>query len=173
MGAIGKKDADGKYGIKKTDGSYGPDDKYSTYINLNGEASLPGVARGATGDSPDMAECEFIYGGAFEGVIAGNTHINLGNGRIFNSFAGSCNADILGHTETYIGRKKKDDGTYEDGGGFPWIRDHVYGGNDLGGKILGNADFTSRIRSEVSGMVDNAYKKSPRLQLIWSTHRVG
>ena len=158
MGAIGKKDADGKYGIKKTDGSYGPDDKYSTYINLNGEASLPGVARGATGDSPDMAECEFIYGGAFEGVIAGNTHINLGNGRIFNSFAGSCNADILGHTETYIGRKKKDDGTYEDGGGFPWIRDHVYGGNDLGGKILGNADFTSRIRSEVSGMVDNAYK---------------
>ena len=31
MGAIGKKDADGKYGIKKTDGSYGPDDKYSTY----------------------------------------------------------------------------------------------------------------------------------------------
>ena len=158
MGAIGKKDADGKYGIKKTDGSYGPDDKYSTYINLNGEASLPGVARGAAGDSPDMAECEFIYGGAFEGVIAGNTHINLGNGRIFNSFAGSCNADILGHTETYIGRKKKDDGTYEDGGGFPWIRDHVYGGNDLGGRILGNADFTSRIRSEVSGMVDNAYK---------------
>ena len=158
MGAIGKKDADGKYGIKKIDGSYGPDDKYSTYINLNGEASLPGVARGATGDSPDMAECEFIYGGAFEGVIAGNTHINLGNGRIFNSFAGSCNADILGHTETYIGRKKKDDGTYEDGGGFPWIRDHVYGGNDLGGKILGDADFSGRIRDAVSSMVDPAYQ---------------
>ena len=116
------------------------------------------MARGATGDSPDMAECEFIYGGAFEGVIAGDTHINLGNGRIFNSFAGSCNADILGHTETYVGRNKKADGTYEDGGGFPWIRDHIYGGNDLGGRILGNADFTSRIRSEVSGMVDNAYK---------------
>ena len=132
--------------------------KYSTYINLNGEASLPGVARGAAGDSPDMAECEFIYGGGFEGVIAGNTHINLGNGRIFNSFAGSCNADIYGHTETYVGRKKKSDGTYEDGGGFPWIRDHIYGGNDLGGRILGEANFSGRIRDDVSGMVAEAYQ---------------
>ncbi len=66
--------------------------------------------------------------------------------------------DILGHTETYIGRKKKDDGTYEDGGGFPWIRDHVYGGNDLGGKILGDADFSGRIRDAVSSMVDPAYQ---------------
>ena len=158
QGAIGKKDADGKYGIKKNDGTYGPDENYSTYINLNGETNLPGVARGAAGDSPDMAECEFIYGGAFEGLIAGSTHINLGNGRIFNTFAGSCNADILGHTETFVGRKKNTDGTYEDGGGFPWIRDHIYGGNDLGGSILGEADFTSRIREDVNSMVADAYK---------------
>ena len=157
-GAIGKKDADGKYGIKKENNTYGPDEKYSTYINLNGDASLPGVARGAVGDSPNMAECEFIYGGAFEGVIAGNTHINLGNGRIFNSFAGSCNADILGHTETYVGRKKKADGSYEDGGGFPWIRDHIYGGNDLGGSILGEADFSGRIRDEVKDLVADTYQ---------------
>ncbi len=157
-GAIGKKDADGKYGIKKENNTYGPDEKYSTYINLNGDASLPGVARGAVGDSPNMAECEFIYGGAFEGMIAGNTHINLGNGRIFNSFAGSCNADILGHTETYVGRKKKADGSYEDGGGFPWIRDHIYGGNDLGGSILGEADFSGRIRDEVKALVADTYQ---------------
>ena len=155
MGAIGRKKKNGEF---DETGEYVYDQAYSTYINLNGEPSLPGVARGAVGDSPDMAECEFIYGGAFEGVIAGNTHINLGNGRIFNSFAGSCNADILGHTETYIGRKKKDNGTYEDGGGFPWIRDHVYGGNDLGGKILGDADFSGRIRDDVSSMVDPAYQ---------------
>ena len=155
MGAIGRKKKNGEF---DETGEYVYDQAYSTYINLNGEPSLPGVARGAVGDSPDMAECEFIYGGAFEGVIAGNTHINLGNGRIFNSFAGSCNADILGHTETYIGRKKKDDGTYEDGGGFPWIRDHVYGGNDLGGKILGDADFSGRIRDDVRSMVDPAYR---------------
>ena len=63
----------------------------------------------------------------------------------------SCNADILGHTETYVGRQKvvNTDGTftYVDGGGFPWIRDHVYGGNDLGGQILGESDFVSRVNS--------------------------
>ena len=155
MGGIGRKKKNGEF---DETGEYVYDPAYSTYINLNGEASIPGVARGATGDSPDMAECEFIYGGAFEGVIAGDTHINLGNGRIFNSFAGSCNADILGHTETYIGRKKKADGTYEDGGGFPWIRDHIYGGNDLGGSILGDANFSGRIRPAVSNMVAEAYE---------------
>ena len=143
---------------------YDYDAKYSTYINLNGDASLPGVARNATGDSPDMAECEFIYGGAFEGIICGNTHIRLGNGRIFNSFAGSCNADILGHTETFVGE-------WTEGGttktGFPWIRDHIYGGNDLGGTVLlarddekavADADFSGRIREEVKGMVNDTYK---------------
>ena len=134
MGAIGKKNEEGKY-------TY--DEKYSTYINLNGDASLPGVARGAAGDSEDMAECEFIYGGAFEGAIAGNTHINLGNGRIFNSFAGSCNADILGHTETYVGLNRAGNE------GFPWIRDHIYGGNEPW------------------------WQKPILFHLIWSTTRVG
>ena len=115
----------------------------SVCLVCNGDKRLPGVPR-ATGDDKDMAECEFIYGGAFEGVIAGDTHINLNNGRIFNSFAGSCNADILGHTETYVGTN-----------GFPWIRDHIYGGNDLGGSILATSspNFSDRIREEVKEMV--------------------
>ena len=122
---------------------------------MNGDPSLPGVAKGAQGDSPNMAECEYLYGGAFEGLIAGNTHVNLGNGRIFNSFGGSCNADIIGHVETYIGST-----------GFPYVRDHVYGGNDLGGRILndqsgieaGDANFTDHIRTEVESMVNSVYK---------------
>ena len=124
--------------------TYAYNPNYSTYINLNGPANRPGVARGAEGDSPEMAECEFIYGGAFEGTIAGNVYINLNNGRIFNSFAGSCNADIFGHTETYVGLN-----------GFPWIRDHIYGGNDLGGSIKATSSptFSDRIRDEVKGMV--------------------
>ena len=138
-GAIGKKGEDGKY-------SY--DEAYSTYINLSGDKHYPGVARGATGDSPGMAECEFIYGGAFEGLICGDTHINLNNGRIFNTFAGSCNADILGHTETYVGLN-----------GFPWVRDHLYGGNDLGGRIEGEGNFSDRIRAEVKDMVADDYKE--------------
>ncbi|MBQ7162328.1 MAG: hypothetical protein IJR64_01870, partial [Bacteroidales bacterium] len=123
--------------------------QYSTYINMDGE--LPGVARLATGDSPDIAEAEFIYGGGFEGLILGNTQINLGNGRIFNSFAGSCNADILGHTETYVGRGSSDDANL----GFPWVRDHIYGGNDLGGRIRGSEDFSGRVSATALAMVYN------------------
>ena len=161
MGAIGKKNANGNY-------TYDP--KYSCYVNLKGEVG--GVSKQRTlpeNQSGKMAECEFIYGGGFFGTIAGNTVINLGNGRIFNSFAGSCNADILGHTETYMGRQVKEDfknllaketttGTIADSddsytGGFPWIRDIIYGGNDLGGEIIGSKDFTSRVNTATQSMV--------------------
>ena len=125
---------------------YEYDAKYSTYVNLNG--GIPGVARGATGDSDDMAECEYLYGGAFEGLIAGDTHVNLNNGRIFNSFGGSCNADIIGHVETYIGQN-----------GFPYVRDYVYGGNDLGGRVFKNKDYTDRIRQEVKDLIDPVYNE--------------
>ena len=110
------------------------DSRYSTYINLKGP--IAGVSR-HDNMTEDIAECEFIYGGGFLGPVVGNCIINLGNGRIFNSFAGSCNADILGHTETYVGTN-----------GFPYVRDYIYGGNDLGGKILGTANFDSRLRNE-------------------------
>ena len=116
---------------------YHIDERTSTYINLDG--AHPGVSRHSTDDTSEMAETEFIYGGAFEGPIMGNTVIHLGNGRIFNSFAGSCNADIMGHTETYVGINAN--GVT----GFPFIRDHIYGGNDLGGKILGSKDFTEHV----------------------------
>ena len=104
---------------------YPYDARYSTIINMKGTVS--GVHKGMEGDSPDMSEAEFVYGGSFMGPISGNTRINLGNCRVFDTFAGSCNADISGHTETYIGIDN----------GFPWVRDNVYGGNDLGGRILG------------------------------------
>ena len=110
--------------------------KYSTHINLKGP--IAGVSR-HDNMSEDIAECEFIYGGGFFGPVAGDCILNLGNGRIFNSFAGSCNADILGHTETYIGTN-----------GFPFIRDFVYGGNDLGGKILNTKNFDDRLRDDAT-----------------------
>ena len=112
---------------------YTYDARNSTYINLNGP--IAGVSK-KDNMTEDMAECEFMYGGGFLGPVAGNCIINLGNGRIFNSFAGACNADILGHTETYIGTN-----------GFPYVRDFVYGGNDLGGQILNTANFDSRLRN--------------------------
>ena len=126
--------------------TYNPN--YSCTVNLKGDNQYPGVSKSVTNVTPipDMSDTEFIYGGGFLGPICGNTTINLGNGRIFNSFAGSCNADILGHTETYMGRSGVD-GTGNDVAGFPFVRDYIYGGNDMGGRILGKADFTSRVRS--------------------------
>ena len=118
--------------------------KYSCTINLKG--GYPGVARDADGDHANMAAAEFLYGGGFEGPVCGNTIVNLGDGRVFNSFAGSCNADILGHTETYVGRQPTADGTGFEAG-FPYIRDHIYGGNDLGGEIKGSKDFTASVKS--------------------------
>ena len=147
-GAIGQ----GTYNTTTGKLEYTYDSRYSCHVNLKG--TVAGVYRGHAEDSDDMAETEFIYGGSFEAPIAGNTIINLGNGRIFNSFAGSCNADILGHTETYIGRSGVD-AQGKDVLGFPWIRDHVYGGNDLGGQILNNADFKGRVSSDLQA---NLYK---------------
>ena len=127
-GAIGKKSAGGKYDY------YDP--RFSTYVNLIGPDNKPGVPK-SQDMSDELAEAEFLYGGGFVGPILGDTHIKLENGRVFNSFAGSCNADIQGHSETIIGSV-----------GFPYVRDHLYGGNDLGGKILGTANFSSRIRND-------------------------
>lgn len=133
---------------------YGNNEAYSCYVNLKG--AVPGKSM-KDGNNEKMSDCEFIYGGSFKGPIAGNTVIKLGNGRIFNSFAGSCYGDILGHTETYIGYPH----TYRDETGteisveygFPWIRDYVYGGNDLGGDIKGVRDFSNSglIRTDTDG----------------------
>ena len=137
-GAIGKKDSEGNYAY---------DAKYSTTINLAG-------LQPATEDN-DVAEAEYIYGGGFKGLVAGNTRMNLGNGRIYDSFAGACNADVLGYTETVVGKD-----------GFPWIRDNVYGGNDFGGRILGStthkghndADILSNTYVEyLQGRVDSVF----------------
>lgn len=157
QGAIGKSTG---YQDRKLLYDYAP--RYSTHINLKGTTA--GTYRGDKDeviqddvvDTLSMAEAEFIYGGSFEGPIAGNTYINLGNGRIFNSFAGSCNADILGHTETYVGRNSDDDSDL----GFPWIRDHIYGGNDLGGRILGTGTFKNRVSADIQSLVYNPEKKS-------------
>ncbi len=125
--------------------TYRYNDNYSCYVNLKGAA--PGVSKKETYNA-NMPECEFIYGGGFNGPIAGNTVVRLGNGRVFNSFAGSCYADILGHTETYIGYRhtyKDETGNEVTVDGFPWVRDYTYGGNDLGGQILGTKNYAERL----------------------------
>ena len=142
QGAIGKRKEDNNH-VDLTDAYgryvYDYNSEYSTYVNLSGKSLYSGKpkSKDTAADKQNMAEAEFLYGGGFAGPIAGDTYVNLNNGRIFNSFAGSCNADIQGHTETRIGAD-----------GFPYVRDHVYGGNDLGGKILGQGNFLSRVRDD-------------------------
>lgn len=143
QGVIGKpNDGTGDdYTFNSKTFKYNP--KYSCTINVKG--NYPGVARNAPGDNDNMAAAEFIYGGGFKGPVCGNTVINLGNGRVFNTFAGACDADILGHTATYMGRNTSNDADL----GFPYVRDHVYGGNDLGGRIMGSADFSGRLSADL------------------------
>ena len=136
-GAIGKgtwNELTGKYEY-----STEADERYSTCVNLN--CARAGVSR-AEDSSEEMADVEFIYAGGLNGPIKGNTYLNLDNGRLFNAWGGSCNADIMGYADTRIGTN-----------GFPYLRDHVYGANDLGGEIKGVGDFSSRVSDEAFPMV--------------------
>ena len=115
QGVVGKKNAEGDYVYNAA---------YCTTVNLKGinagysekESGLP------------IPEAEYIYGGGNEGDVLGDSYVYLGNGRIYDAFGGASNADIYGGTEVHIGYN----------GGFPWIRDNVYGGNDFGGTVRGN-----------------------------------
>ena len=148
QGAIGKgtRDENGILHYQKS--TYKPTEsedynsKYSCTINVNSEKDYLTFEENKREEQ--LAECEFIYGGGFEGLIMGNTRINLGNGYIFNTFAGSCYADILGHTETYVGEWIDVNGQQRSG--FPWVRDRIYGGNDLGGSIINSKSFVDRVR---------------------------
>ena len=153
-GAIGKGTRNAATGVLSYDtSSNGYDSKYSTTINVHGSkmgCSTEDFEKKDSTEKAAMAECEFVYGGSFEGLICGDTRINLGNCRVFNIFTGSCNADILGHTETYIGQWKVGTGeTATTVTGFPWVRDNTYGGNDLGGRIIGVKDFKDYVREDL------------------------
>ena len=114
------------------------DPRFSAYVNLNDTTGATGSA------SSNVAEAVFAYGGSLEAPIAGNTRVNLGNSRTYGTYGGSCNADILGHTESYVGVGVNKEGSTITG--FPYVIDHIYGGNDFGGRILGTNDFTSRVK---------------------------
>ena len=135
-GIIGKRD---------TNGDYYYDHAYSTKVNLNGQNA--GYSTSVT-NGPVLAETEYIYGAGNEGDVYGDSYVNLGNGRIYDSFGGASNADVYGHVETNIGYN----------GGFPWVRDIVYGGNDFSGTIHGlcTNSFWNRVTDHAKPMVYGA-----------------
>ena len=141
MGVVGKKDNNGKYKFNPA---------YSTTVNLSGRdaGTDPDSESDGTTDVK-LAESEYLYGAGNEGNVCGNSYVNLGNGRIYDAFGGASDADVLGHTEVYIGWQPDGSGGYTTG--FPWVRDIVYGGNDFGGTIRGeyedDYDLTKRVRN--------------------------
>ena len=161
-GVVGKSAATGEYALTHQhyeDGVttpvtkyYSYDSKYSTTVNLAG--STPGSATALT------ANAQYLYGGGNEGLVCGDVTVNLGHGRVNNDvFAGASNADILGHTEVYIGGygEWKTVGTEKTleikTKGFPWINENVYCGNDFGGLIKGKGNFKSLLSEERMAMV--------------------
>ncbi len=90
-----------------------------------------------------------LYAGGFQGLVSGNTTLNLNSGRVYDGFGGASNADILGVAHTYVG--KKDNLT-------PHVTHNVYGANDFGGQILGTKVFqVDNITNEMEKIVAQSY----------------
>ena len=122
---------EGVVGKKNNAGEYVYDARYSSTVNMKG----PNAGYSEKVSGLPLAETEYIYGGGNEGDVIGDAYVYLGNGRVYDAFGGACNADIYGGTEVYIGHN----------GGFPWVRDNVYGGNDFGGTIRGKRNHTKEV----------------------------
>ena len=122
---------EGVVGKKNNAGEYVYDARYSSTVNMKG----PNAGYSEKVSGLPLAETEYIYGGGNEGDVIGDSYVYLGNGRVYDAFGGACNADIYGGTEVYIGHN----------GGFPWVKDNVYGGNDFGGTIRGKRNHTTEV----------------------------
>ena len=134
---------EGVVGKKTNEGEYVYNAAYSTTVNLKG--MNPGYSEKESG--LPIPEAEYIYGGGNEGDVVGDSYVYLGNGRVYDAFGGASNADVYGGTEVHIGYN----------GGFPWVRDNVYGGNDFGGTVRGNRNHYTVTTREV---FDNELKRS-------------
>ncbi len=96
---------------------------YDTYVNLRNDIHRSPVS---------IFGLNALYGGGYQGVVTGNTHMYAGGGLHYDVFGGACNADIYGYTEVFVGSDRE--------GNFDHnlqLRHCVYGGNDFGGQILG------------------------------------
>ncbi len=121
-GVVGKKNAQGDYVYNAA---------YSTTVNLKGENA--GYSEEESG--LPLAEAVYLYGGGSEGDVLGDSYVYLGNGRIYDAFGGASKANIYGGTEVHIGHN----------GGFPWVCDNIYGGNDFGGIVMGKRNHTMEV----------------------------
>ncbi len=123
--------------LKVFGGGYGGTVQGNTTVNIYGEDSFIGR----------------VYGGGFEGPVIGSTTVNLDGGTVLASFGGSCNANITGYAQTYLGAGLRvPQGATA---GMTTVMGSVYGGNDFGGQITGTNDFSGRVSSNATSKVYN------------------
>lgn len=99
------------------------------------------------------------YGGGYEGIVTGNTRVNIDRTRAFDIFGGACNADIYGYPTVIVGQNAVpilDPISHE---GETVTTSHyggIYGGNDFGGKIYGVQTVDGLAYAELPTGVDPA-----------------
>ena len=135
----------------------------NTQINLTGDASLllvfgggeQGVVTGNTevNFDPDMnfpadpnlcidpqrpkINVYKAYGAGYAGPVQGNSTLNLHAGGVLRGFGGACNANIEGYTTAIVGYRDEKGDQYNYG--KPYVGNAVFGGNDFGGQVYGDA----------------------------------
>ncbi len=93
-----------------------------------------------------------IYGGGYQGIVTGDTHMYAGGGLHYDVFGGACNADIYGSTEVFVGKDR--DGNFDNN---LQLRHCVYGGNDFGGQVLGTKQHTVNVNGTNQTVTSNTF----------------
>ncbi len=93
-----------------------------------------------------------IYGGGYQGIVTGDTHMYAGGGLHYDVFGGACNADIYGSTEVFVGKDR--DGNFDNN---LQLRHCVYGGNDFGGQVLGTKEHTVNVNGTNQTVTSNTF----------------
>ncbi len=122
----------------KTVQKYAVTKAYDTYINLERDIHRSPVS---------IFGLNAIYGGGYQGIVTGNTHVYAGGGLHYDVFGGACNADIYGATEVFVGVDRS--------GGYTHnlqLRHNVYGGNDFGGQIFGTMNHEVKVKGGTYAM---------------------
>lgn len=132
---------------RSTDGNLVEGAKFSTFDGNDNAVQFSRYSVTLQGNATINMNADYLYddagvmlnnvgeicAGGQEGVVTGNTYLNLDQGSVYCAFGGASNSDIYGGTSVVIGKN-----------GFPYVTETVYGGNDFGGQIMGYIDHPTK-----------------------------
>ena len=123
----------------------------NTEVNFAKDLVLPGVEK-------DNLNVYRAYAGGYAGDITGNTVLNLNGGGVLRGFGGACNADIMGTTTAIVGWRDEDGDEYNYG--LPYVANAVFGGNDFGGQVYGDALREIKVKDYYGNIVNTLQVRS-------------